>query len=78
MFWLKTGRLFDENDISVTISSRFQFAAIFCGGLFSGSLNIVASPDIGYGWLLNDCCIPRAVHLAFHGRDKRVTETILI
>jgi hypothetical protein len=38
VFWLKTGRLFDENDIGVTISSRFQFAAEFCGGLFSASL----------------------------------------
>jgi hypothetical protein len=37
-FWLKPGRLFDENDIGVTISSRLQFAVEFCGGLFSASL----------------------------------------
>ncbi|MCF8199470.1 MAG: hypothetical protein K9J42_11940, partial [Sulfuritalea sp.] len=37
----ETGPLSNENDIAVTISSRFQFAAVFCGGLFSDSLAFV-------------------------------------
>ncbi|MBI5901226.1 MAG: hypothetical protein HZB40_18660, partial [Rhodocyclales bacterium] len=34
----RTGRSPNENGISVTFSSRFQFVAAFCGGLFSVSL----------------------------------------
>ncbi|MCF8199304.1 MAG: hypothetical protein K9J42_11095, partial [Sulfuritalea sp.] len=41
----ETGPLSNENDIAVTISSRFQFAAVFCGGLFSDSLD-QAGPKI--------------------------------
>jgi hypothetical protein len=31
-------RLPNEDGISVTVSSRFQFVAAFCGGLFNASL----------------------------------------
>lgn len=36
-------RLPNEYGISVTVSSRFHFVAVFCGGLFSVSLDVRTS-----------------------------------
>lgn len=81
-FKLKSGPLFDENDIVVQISSQFQLATEFCGGLFSASLNLLLGMSMfgkckADGLYLAGLKLPIIMTTIFFSTDTQAEKTVL-